>query len=137
MTLRVLVCFSRTFALFVCMCNHVSVCVCVTLILAGVRSCVISYGPETLRADDGGMFALKLVQAKRSSGDGVSSSSASPMNESIGSNLAFLQVALPNQIRVSQGYENGGELLSGYGFLEIRAPGGYVFVSHRLPHLYR
>ena len=103
------------------------VCPIVVAGRAGVRSCVVSYGPETLRADDGGMFALRLVQAKRDGGDATSSSSSElPENELIDSNLALLQVALPNQIRVSQVYENGGEIISGYGYLKIRAPGGYV-----------
>ena len=98
---------------------------------AGVRSCIVSYGPETLRADDGGMFALKLIEAARD-GSKTASSSGSSVDAPAGAgsqatmgNLAFLQVALPNQIRISQVYENGGELITGYGYLSIRAPGGY------------
>ena len=80
-------------------------------------ACAVGYAPESLAQEDGGGFALELT--------GVPPGLERPGGARGGGGaLAFLQVALPNMISMSKVDEAGGEILSGYGWLRIRSPGG-------------
>ena len=95
--------------------------------VGGARSCFVGYGPESLLADDGGMFALEIAERPGAAAGGPAAGEGGPAaGEGGARGLAYFQVAVPNQVRVSQIYETGGELLSGYGFLRVRAPSGYI-----------
>lgn len=78
-------------------------------------SCALAYAPESLAQEDGGGFALEL--------SGVPAGLERP-GAGGGGGLAFLQIALPNMISMSKVDAAGGEILSGYGWLRIRSPGG-------------
>jgi catechol 2,3-dioxygenase-like lactoylglutathione lyase family enzyme len=81
----------------------------------GTKQAFVSFGPETLKADNGGMFALELIEKKGSKQDNSGQ---------------FFQFALPNSLRVNRLYEAGGEITFGYGYFEIDAPDGYKVVAY-------
>ena len=83
------------------------------------RQAFVSYGPETLTADNGGKFALELVENPNSTQDNSGQ---------------FFQIALPNSLRVNRLYNSGGDITYGYGYFEIDAPDGYkvvVYIDNR------
>lgn len=85
----------------------------------GVKQAFVSYGPETLTADNGGMFALELIENKESKQDNSGQ---------------YFQFALSNSLRVNRLYNAGGEITFGYGYFEINAPDGYkvvVYIDNR------
>merc|ERR1712003_364148 len=86
----------------------------------GAKQAFVSYGPETLTADNGGMFALELIENPNVSKE-----------DNAGQ---YFQLALPNSLRVNRLYNAGGEITFGYGYFEIDAPGGYkvvVYIDNR------
>ena len=58
----------------------------------------MSYGPETLSAENGGMFALELVENPNSQQDNSGQ---------------YFQFALSNSLRVNRLYNAGGEITFG------------------------
>ena len=81
----------------------------------GTKQAFVSFGPETFKADNGGMFALELIEKKDSKQDNSGQ---------------FFQFALSNSLRVNRLYEAGGEITFGYGYFEIDAPDGYKVVAY-------
>ena len=80
-------------------------------------ACAVGFAPESLEQEDGGGFALELA--------GVPPGLERPGGARGGGGaLAFLQIAVPNMISMSKVDEAGGEILSGYGWLRMRSPGG-------------
>lgn len=82
----------------------------------GARTQFVGYGPESLQQDDGGMFALELVEG-------------ADENE-VGTAFGYLQLALPNMLRVSRIVESGGDIEYSYGYFEIRAPSGCLVKAY-------
>eukprot|EP00965_Chrysotila_dentata_P067238 2225273-Pleurochrysis_carterae.AAC.1 len=83
-----------------------------TRIENGANMTVMSFGPETLRRDDGGKFAIELVEA----GQGVRGAPESQV-------FQYVQLGMP-VFRLSQVMANGGEIVSAYGWTNLVAPGG-------------
>jgi catechol 2,3-dioxygenase-like lactoylglutathione lyase family enzyme len=87
----------------------------------GASSLVVGYGRESLSdGDDGGKFALELVQA--------SASAPTPEPMSAGSSAAagallYMQLRVPN-VRISSLIDSGGTIESAYGFVEVISPSG-------------
>ena len=83
------------------------------------RQAFVSYGPETLVAENGGNFALELVENP---------------NTQVDNSGQYFQFALSNSLRVNRLYNSGGEITFGYGYFEIVAPDGYkvvVYIENR------
>ena len=83
------------------------------------RQAFVSYGPESLTADNGGKFALELIENPNTSQDNSGQ---------------YFQFALPNSLRVNRLFNAGGEITFGYGYFEIDAPDGYkvkVYIDNR------
>lgn len=82
---------------------------------------LVGYGSDSLGSDDGGKFALELVQAT------AAAPAPAPLGaaESAGANgaLLFVQLRVPN-VRISGLIDSGGVIESAYGFVEVTAPGG-------------
>lgn len=75
------------------------------------RVTTLAYGQSSLTADDGGKGVIEIRQAVGN----VSN---------VGNVLSYVAVTVPFGLRVSQIYESGGELLYGFGFFDMRSPGG-------------
>ncbi|KAK3234350.1 hypothetical protein CYMTET_55396 [Cymbomonas tetramitiformis] len=82
----------------------------------GLRTVFVSYGPETLKAENGGNFALELVE---------SPSPSQPAWLSTAPQLAYIQLAIGN-VRFRNIVDSGAEIVYSYGYLEIIAPGGLL-----------
>lgn len=76
------------------------------------RVATLAYGQTSLNADDGGKAAVEIRQAPEGAAG------------SVGNVLSYVAVTVPFGLRVSQIYESGGELLYGFGFFDMRSPGG-------------
>ena len=77
------------------------------------RVTTLAYGQISLSEDDGGKATVEIRQAT-SGADVVD----------VGNVLSYVAVTVPFGLRVSQIYESGGELLYGFGFFDMRSPGG-------------
>lgn len=75
------------------------------------RVATLAYGQSSLNADDGGKGVIEIRQAVGDVSD-------------VGNVLSYVAVTVPFGLRVSQIYESGGELLYGFGFFDMRSPGG-------------
>lgn len=75
------------------------------------RVATLAYGQSSLTADDGGKGVVEIRQATGDASD-------------VGNVLSYVAVTVPFGLRVSQIYESGGELLYGFGFFDMRSPGG-------------
>ena len=76
------------------------------------RVATLAYGQTSLNADDGGKAAVEIRQAPEGA------------MGSVGNVLSYVAVTVPFGLRVSQIYESGGELVYGFGFFDMRSPGG-------------
>lgn len=94
---------------------------------------LVGFGPPGIGAgDEGVFFAIEIRQAAPGSPDakqrpspGYAAKEAEAPSGSR-SRLSFLQIAVPNQLRVYKITETGGLLLDGYGFYEVRSPAGVL-----------
>jgi len=82
------------------------------------RVATLAYGQTSLYVDDGGKAAIVIKQSERFA-------SGESEGEIDGGNvLSYLQITVPFGLRVSQIYESGGDLLYGFGYFDMRSPGG-------------
>ena len=72
----------------------------------------VGFGPQSLNKEDGGKFALELVESP-----GVT---PAYLENSV---VQYLQLGI-SVFRLSQVYANGGEIESAYGWSSVTAPGG-------------
>eukprot|EP00958_Prasinococcus_capsulatus_P004340 scaffold401_cov399-Prasinococcus_capsulatus_cf.AAC.24 len=86
----------------------------------GVKCAFVAFGEESLRAPDGGAFALEILEEP-----GVT--------PALGQGYGYMQIGL-SMPRVSKIRDSGGEIQYSYGNLEVIAPGGFlikVYVAER------
>ncbi|CAM9881700.1 unnamed protein product, partial [Phaeothamnion confervicola] len=108
----------------------------------GSSTAFVGFGPESLRtpagfvpgvssfSSYGGHFSLELVAEDRPAAAAAAAgatTAAGAAGDAVfldpGNGLQFVQVAV-EQYRISKILETGGKILSGYGFVEVEAPGG-------------
>jgi len=77
----------------------------------GKRTAFIANSPESLRVEDGGSFALELVETK------------APVNP--GNGLVYMQIRVGDTPRLSQIMTSGGTINFAYGYLQTTTPAGY------------
>ena len=82
------------------------------------RVATLAYGQTSLYADDGGKAALVIKQSTKPP------SAEGERTTDVGNILSYIQITVPFGLRVSQIYESGGELLYGFGYFDMRSPGG-------------
>lgn len=91
-------------------------------------SALVAYGPPGFNAgDEGAFFAVEIrpLAAAKPSRE-AAGQAARPRRE----RLSFVQIAVPNQLRVYKINETGGILLDGYGFYELRSPAGVIIRAY-------
>ncbi|CAM9622184.1 unnamed protein product [Discosporangium mesarthrocarpum] len=101
----------------------------------------VGYGPEILKVPPdfrpgvssfksyGGHFSFELSAYKRPPANEVSSGDVVESDDIFfdpGSGVQFIQIAV-EEYRISKLVASGGTVLSGYGYLEVLAPGGLKF----------
>lgn len=89
--------------------------------VGGADALVVGYGRDDLSDDDGGKFALELVQATADA-PAPTPLSASESSSASGA-LLFVQLRVPN-VRISGLIKEGGTIDSAYGFVEVTSPHG-------------
>lgn len=80
---------------------------------SGNRTIFVGFGPESLQAEDGGCFSFELSEKPNGS-----------EKCNFGNAIDYVQICSPNLIRVSQVFETGGNVLSGFGYFDLKSPNG-------------
>jgi len=84
--------------------------------VGGKRTAFVANSPESLAMEDGGGFALELVETKQ------------PVD--VGNGLAYIQMRVGDTPRLSEILKARGTIEFAYGFLQTRSPAGYPVVLY-------
>lgn len=113
----------------------------------GNNTAFLAYGPESLKLDEGGKFSLEIVQDDKKGGGILIKNPSIHLNRAtasfwlcvladydVGTALAYIQIGVPNLVRVSKVFEYGGTIDWGYGYFDMKTPEGIplrVYICNR------